>query len=91
MGFLKSLVIGMGVLIVAGLVFVAVLIGKRLNETSVTALPISLADAETFIPVSATDDAVTLWSASKKEVRIISRKNGKTLQVILLKPLSQPQ
>ncbi len=86
MAYLKALVIGMGILIVVGIIFVAILITKKMTPTSAetTHLSITLPCNMTPSSFSIDESAIAFWDKSKNRILIFSRKNGQFLEEIIL-------
>jgi hypothetical protein len=72
---LKALVIGMGVLIVAGTVTLAVLLVQRLGGTAATGAPAALALGEPegtrIAGIAATERAIAIWVVRPDGERVI--------------------
>ena len=87
MGFLKVLVIGMGVLIVTGVVFVGVLISKKISPTSVLKPPLSITMPRGTLlsGVSHEENSIALWDQTQGRIFIYDRKQGHLIQEVLLK------
>ncbi len=88
MRFLKTLVIGMGMLIIVGVVFVAVLISKKMSSTSVQTPPLSITLPRGAVAGGFSHDETTLavWDKTQNRIFIYNRKDGQLMQEVVLKP-----
>ena len=84
MQFLKTLVIGMGILIVAGVIVLAVLVAKKMNTPSAETSALSITLPADFSPdtFSHTPNTIGFWSKTQKKILIFSRKSGKLVKEI---------
>ena len=82
--FLKTLVIGMGILIVVGVIVLAVLVAKKMNTPSAETSALSITLPADFSPdtFSHTPNTIGFWSKTQKKILIFSRKSGKLVKEI---------
>ena len=86
MAYLKALVIGMGILIVVGIIFVAILITKKMTPTSAQTTHLSITLPRNVTPSSFSIDENTIgfWDKNKNRILFFSRKNGQFLEEVTL-------